>query len=307
MTREGYDRHGEARRMSDEFEPHRHFLVRLAYRMLGSLAEAEDVVQDAFLRWRDVDQAAVTHPRAYLARVVSRLCLDRMKSATARRETYVGTWLPEPMVTHPGEPIVDDLSLALLMTLERLSPLERAAFLLHDVFDMDYAEIAQSLDRSQVACRQLAARARQHVRDERPRFPANDETRDKLVEAFMAAAHRGDLDGLAHLLAEDAVLYSDGGGKRPAALNPIHGRQQIMEFFGGFANSPQFRASVAPEHIERVDINGLPGFILHAHDGVQTMAFEVAGDRISAIYSVRNPDKLRHVGRWIRPPTGGTR
>ena len=131
--------------MSDEFEPHRHFLVRLAYRMLGSLAEAEDVVQDAFLRWRDVDQAAVTHPRAYLARVVSRLCLDRMKSATARRETYVGTWLPEPMVTHPGEPIVDDLSLALLMTLERLSPLERAAFLLHDVFDMDYAEIAQSL------------------------------------------------------------------------------------------------------------------------------------------------------------------
>jgi RNA polymerase sigma-70 factor, ECF subfamily len=281
--------------MTDAFEPHRDFLVRLAYRMLGSFAEAEDVVQDAFLRWSDVDHAAVAHPRAYLARVVSRLCLDRMKSATAQRETYVGTWLPEPIVTHPGEPLADDLSLALLMTLERLSPLERAAFLLHDVFDMDYAEIAETLDRSEAACRQLAARAREHVREERPRFPTNDETRDKLVEAFMAAAFRGDIDALAHLLANEAVLYSDGGGKRPAALNPICGREEIVGFFGRLANNPRFREAVAPEHFERVDINGLPGFILHTYDGVETIAFEIAGDQISAIYSVRNPDKLRHL------------
>src|SRR5690606_4047156 len=134
---------------------HREFLVRFAYRMLGSLAEAEDIVQDAFLRWRAVDHATVTHPRSYLARVVSRLCLDRMRAEAARRETYVGTWLPEPVVTHPGEPLAEDLSFALLMTLERLSPLERAAFLMHDVFDMDYAEIAELLERSEAACRQL--------------------------------------------------------------------------------------------------------------------------------------------------------
>jgi len=281
--------------MTDAFEPHRDFLVRLAYRMLGSFTEAEDVVQDAFLRWHDVDHAAVAHPRAYLARVVSRLCLDRMKSATAQRETYVGTWLPEPLVTHPGEPLVDDLSLALLMMLERLSPLERAAFLLHDVFDMDYADIAETLDRSEAACRQLAARAREHVRQDKPRFPTNDKTRDQLVEAFMAAAFRGDVDALAQTLAEQAVMYADGGGKRSAALRPIYGRDAIVSFFRGIVNNPSNRTSLALENIERVDINGLPGFVVRAFDGVQTIAFEVGGDRIGAIYVVRNPDKLRHL------------
>jgi len=278
---------------NDAFEPHRDFLVRLAYRMLGSLAEAEDIVQDAFLRWRDVDQAGVIHPRSYLARVVSRLCLDRMRSETARREAYVGTWLPEPLVTHPGERLVDDLSLALLMTLERLSPLERAAFLMHDVFDMDYAEIAEMLGRSEAACRQLAARAREHVRQERPRFPTDDETRDRLVEAFMAAAFRGNVAALADLLTEDAVLYADGGGKRPAAPSPIAGRANILAFFAAIAKDP--RVHLAAEQMERVDINALPGFVVHAHDGVQTIAFEIAADRISAIYVVRNPDKLRHL------------
>jgi len=281
--------------MTDAFEPHRDFLVRLAYRMLGSFAEAEDVVQDAFLRWHDVDHAAVAHPRAYLARVVSRQCLDRMKSATAQRETYVGTWLPEPLVTHPGEPLVDDLSLALLMMLERLSPLERAAFLLHVVFDMDYGDIAETLDRSEAACRQLAARAREHVRQDKPRFPTNDKTRDQLVEAFMAAAFRGDVEALAQTLAEQAVMYADGGGKRSAALRPIYGRDAIVSFFRGIVNNPSNRTSLALENIERVDINGLPGFLVRALDGVQTIAFEVGGDRIGAIYVVRNPDKLRHL------------
>jgi RNA polymerase sigma-70 factor, ECF subfamily len=279
---------------NDTFEPHREFLVRLAYRMLGSLAEAEDVVQDAFLRWREVDAAAVTNARGYLARVVSRLCIDRMRSETARREAYVGTWLPEPVVTHPGEPLVDDLSLALLLMLQRLSPLERAAFILHDVFDMDFADIAETLDRSEAACRQLAARAREHVRQKRTRFPANDETRDKLVQGFMAAAWGGDVAGLADLLAADAVLYADGGGKRPAALEPIHGSANITAFFDMLANRRRDQ-QIPPEPMERVDINALPGFIVHAIDGLQTIAFEIAGDRISAIYVVRNPDKLRHL------------
>jgi len=281
----------------DAFEPHREFLVRLAYRMLGSFAEAEDVVQDAFLRWRDVAQSEVTHPRAYLARVVSRLCLDRMKS-TARRETYVGTWLPDPVVTPPGEPLADDLSLALLLTLERLSPLERAAFLLHDVFDMDYAQIAETLDRSEAACRQLAARAREHVRSERPRFEANDEARDKLVDAFQAAAAAGDIEALAQMLAEDAVFYQDGGGKRRAVLKPLHGKDKIVRFFEGAVRhraSNRGDGAAGFDHFERVQINGLPGFVVHTHNGIETIALEIAGDRIVAIYAIRNPDKLRHL------------
>jgi RNA polymerase sigma-70 factor (ECF subfamily) len=278
---------------SSEFEPHRDFLVRLAYRMLGSLAEAEDVVQDAFLRWRDVDHDAVVQPRAYLARIVSRLCLDRMRADTARRASYVGTWLPEPVVTPPGEPHVEDLSLALLMALERLSPLERAVFLMHDVFDIDYAEIAAMLERSEAACRQLAVRARGHVQTDRPRFPTDESTRDRLVTAFMAAVYGGNVAALVDLLADDAALYADGGGKRPAAPAPIHGRANIMAFFAAIAQSPRFPRRV--EAMDRVDINGLPGFIVHAPDGVQTIAFAIAGDRIEAIYVVRNPDKLRHL------------
>src|SRR5215510_12562559 len=193
--------------MTTEFEQHRSFLVGLAYRMLGSVADAEDIVQDAFLRWREQDHSTIERPRAYLARVVSRLCLDRMKSATARRELYVGTWLPEPVVTEPTAPFAEDLSVALLLTLERLSPLERAAFLLHDVFDMDYADVAAALDRTEAACRQLVARAREHVRDTRPRFVADHDAQDKLVDAFHAAITTGEVAKFAQLLADDAVLY----------------------------------------------------------------------------------------------------
>jgi RNA polymerase sigma-70 factor (ECF subfamily) len=214
-----------------------------------------------------------------------------MKRASARHETYVGTWLPEPLVSEPGAPRVDDLSFALLMALERLSPLERAAFLLHDVFDMDYVEIGSLLERSEAACRQLTARAREHVRAERPRFPPSDEVRDKLVDAFMVALTAGDIGALANVLAEEAVLYSDGGGKRPAALEPIRGRDAISAFFARIAGASTF----AKDARERVDINGLPGFVLHPSDGPQTIAFEIARDRIDAIYVVRNPDKLRHL------------
>ena len=279
--------------MSDtDFETHRQFLIGVAYRMLGSFAEAEDIVQDAFLRWSNTEQAAIEHPRAYLARVVSRLCLDRMKSAAARREQYVGTWLPEPLVAAPSEPFADDLSMALLLTLERLSPLERAAFLLHDVFDMDYSALSDVLGRTEAACRQLAARAREHVRDERPRFAASEETRTRLTDAFAGALGTGDLDGLAKLLADDAVFYSDGGGKRLAALNPIFGRAKILRFLAGVSSK---RGVPAPDQVERTTINGLPGFVMRTSEGVETLALEISNDQIVAIYAIRNPDKLRHL------------
>jgi RNA polymerase sigma-70 factor (ECF subfamily) len=267
-------------------------VASLAYRMLGSVAEAEDVVQDAFLRWREVDRAAIAEPRAYLARVVTRLCLDRMKSASHRREQYVGTWLPEPIVAAPAEPMADDLSIALLVTLERLSPLERAAFLLHEVFDMDYGDIANALGRSEDACRQLAARARQHVRDDRPRFAPTDENRERILAAFEAAMTSGDVTSFARLLADDAVLYADGGGRRAAVLEPVHGKQSILSLFAAIAAG---RRLLRRDQLARASINGLPGFVIHAEDGVQTTAFEVEDDQIVALYIVRNPDKLRHL------------
>jgi RNA polymerase sigma-70 factor (ECF subfamily) len=260
--------------------------------MLVSVAEAEDVVQDAFLRWSEVDASAVEQPRAYLARVVSRLCLDRMKSASARRERYVGMWLPEPVVAEPAAPLAEDLSVALLLTLERLSPLERAAFLLHDVFDMDYADVAAALDRDEAACRQLAARGRAHVRDTRPRFAADTDAQSKLVDAFHAAVTTGDVAALAQLLADDATLYSDGGGKRFAINQPIRGKDKIFKVFSGAAGK---RGFPRPDQIERTWINGMPGFIVRTEDGMQTVAIEIVGDRIAALYVVANPDKLKHL------------
>ena len=282
--------------MTSVFEDHRQFLVGVAYRMLGSIAEAEDVVQESFLRWGTVDTATVEDPRAYLARVVTRLCLDRLKSARARREEYVGTWLPEPVVEEivpTSNEVADEISVALLMTLDRLSPLERAAFLLHDVFDMDYEAIAEVLERSSAACRQLAARGREHVRDEQPRFERSRESEARLLAAFGNAMLSGELAPLATMLAEDAVLYSDGGGKRRAALNPIYGRDKIMRFFTGVLPKRGGATDALGARIAR--INGLPGFVVQDPEGIETWALETNGDRIVAIYAVRNPDKLRHV------------
>jgi RNA polymerase sigma-70 factor (ECF subfamily) len=278
--------------MTNEFAQHRSFLVGLAYRMLGSVSDAEDIVQDAFLRWRDADHATIAQPRAYLARVVSRLCLDRMKSATARREQYVGTWLPEPVVAEPSAPLAEDLSVALLLTLERLSPLERAAFLLHDVFDMDYADVAAALERSEAACRQLAARAREHVRATRPRFAADRDAQTRLVEAFHTAITTGDLAALAQLLAEDAVLYSDSGGKRFLQAQPTRGRDAILEIFRGAAGK---RPMPRPDQVAPARVNGMPGFVIRTAVGVETIALGIDGDRIAALYVFANPDKLKHV------------
>lgn len=281
------------------FEPHRRRLTGLAYRMLGSLAEAEDVVQDAFLRWHGADRAAVAEPRAFLSRTVARLCLDRLKSARIRRETYVGPWLPEPVLDtdslDPGtaSEYAQDLSVALMLVLERLSPLERAAFLLHDIFDMNYADIARTLERSEASCRQLVARARAHVRAARPRFEVPPDNGARVAEAFLAASRSGDLEKLANLLAEDAVMHTDGGGRKRAALNAICGRDNITRFVIGITTKKAL-AGAATARPARV--NGLPGFVVTEADGtVQTLAFEIHGGQIAAIYIVRNPEKLRHV------------
>lgn len=287
-------------RAIDAFEAHRDHLLGLAYRLLGSVAEAEDVVQEAYLRWHEVETDAVADPRAYLARVVTRLGLDHLKSARVRRERYVGPWLPEPVVdaetlsAGTASEYADDVTVALLLALERLSPLERAAFLLHDVFDLNFAEVARTLDRSEAACRQLAARGRAHVREARPRFPVEPGAAERLAAAFLAAAREGDADALRAVLAEDAVLRSDGGGKRPAALAPIVGRDRIVRFFAGVTRKLREAGLVLTFTPERV--NGQPGVVVRDADGVvQTMALDVRGGAVVAVDIVRNPDKLGHL------------
>jgi RNA polymerase sigma-70 factor (ECF subfamily) len=288
---------------SDLFAQHRAYLIGVAYRMLGSLADAEDMVQEAYLRWHGAkDTASVQKPRAYLTRIVARLCLDRLKSAQARRETYLGPWLPEPIVApSPLSPnptastLAEDLSFALLLTLERLSPLERAAFLLHDVFDMNFLDIAGVLERSEASCRQLAARARQHVRSERPRFHPSKQDRERLTTAFAHAVQSGEAAELTEMLAEDVFLISDGGGRVPAALRPILGRDNVVRMILGLAT--KLRQHLPDLQSTPAIVNGLAGFVFYDSSGVfQTLALETRGDgKISAIYSVRNPDKLQHV------------
>ena len=285
----------------ETFEAQRGRLRRLAYRMLGSVAEAEDVVQDAWLRWRRTDQAQVTDPAAWLVRTATRLCLDRLKSARARREVYVGAWLPEPLVEAAGaapaesaDERAEDVSVTFLLALERLSPLERAVFLLREVFDQDYGRIAAALDRSEAACRQLAARAKAHVREARPRFEVERANADPMVAAFMQAARDGDPSQLAAMLADDAVLISDGGGKRSAALNPILGAAKIIRFLTGISRKYAYYRT-AQYHPARV--NGLPGLVMTDPDGPQTIAFDLdAAGRVCGVYIVRNPDKLGHIG-----------
>jgi RNA polymerase sigma-70 factor (ECF subfamily) len=280
---------------ADSFAPHRARLTRIAYRMLGSVAEAEDVVQDAYLRWHQLDRAAVENAGAFLARMVTRLCLDHLKSARVQRETYIGPWLPEPVV----EPDIDlgeeaeDLTLALMMALERLSPLERAAFLLHDVFGMSFDEVALAVDRDPAACRQLASRARGHVQAAKPRFPVSPEQGRDIAAAFFTASRQGDLTGLRQVLAADVVVFSDGGGKKNAAGRPVEGMERVLHFFGGLARLPSF---AAPRILYQGMIDGLPGYITReGDDTLQSMAFEIENGRIKAIYVMRNPDKMRHL------------
>ena len=244
---------------------------------------------------------SIADPTAWLVSATTRLCIDRMRADRARREAYVGPWLPDPLIEDiAADPVerAEDVSVAFLLALERLSPLERAVFLLHDVFDADYAAVAKTLKRSEAACRQLAARARAHVRDARPRFDASQEDVARLAGAFLDAARRGDFAALSELLAEDAVLISDGGGKRKAALRPMVGRADVVALIKG----PSWRGGWPQAGAIRLArINGYLGVILEAEDGVTTIAFEPSDDgRLGAIYLLRNPDKLGHVGRGDR-------
>ncbi len=280
----------------DPFEAARPRLVRLAYRMLGQLGEAEDVAQDAWLRWRGAEQSAIADPTAWLVRVATRLCLDRLRGEKSRRAAYRGPWLPEPLIEDLDEDPVEraeEVSVAFLLALERLSPLERAVFLLHDVFEDDYGAIAETLGRSDAACRQLATRAREHIRDARPRFAVPQEEATRLALAFMAAARDNDLETLKSMLAEDAVMISDGGAKRAAALRPLVGRADILALLEGVASR---RNWLATSRVRLARINGYLGAILDAEDGVVTVAFQPGRTgQIAAVYLVANPDKLKGV------------
>jgi RNA polymerase sigma-70 factor (ECF subfamily) len=277
-----------------DFDPLRPRLVRVAYRMLGSVADAEDVVQEAFIRWMAADRASVDQPEAWLRRTVTRLALDVLKSARRRRETYVGPWLPEPVVEAGdifAEEGDDDVTLPLLLALERLSPLERAAFLLHDVFGASFEEVAETLGRDEAAVRQLASRARTHVRASRPRFDVPREQGRQIAEAFFAASRSGDMAGLQALLAADVVLHADGGGKRPAALRLIEGLHDVLATQAALARA--FAKFGMSKLVRYAAINGLPGFVSREADGLlQTTALQIEDGRIVAIYVVRNPDKL---------------
>jgi RNA polymerase sigma-70 factor (ECF subfamily) len=275
------------------FDPLRPQLTRIAYRMSGSVADAEDIVQEAFIRWLATDRDSVRDTEGFLRRVVTRLCLDLLKSAHRRRETYVGPWLPEPIVEAEDAEFEDDITLPLMLALERLSPLERAAFLLHDVFGVEFDEVAATIKREPAAVRQLVSRARAHVRAERPRFPLEKEQGLQLANAFFAASRNGDMQKLQSLLASDVVVYADGGGKKPAAAAPIVGLEQVMKFHVLLARV----FAKTPSQVKRFGlVNGLPGFVtVENGDTLQTTALQIETGKIIAIYVVRNPEKLRHL------------
>jgi RNA polymerase sigma-70 factor, ECF subfamily len=280
----------------DPLAPHRGRLLGLAYRMLGSRSDAEDVVQDAYLRFAGAQD--VHNAEAFLVTIVTRLCLDRLKSAKAQREIYVGPWLPEPVFDADGlsadaaTELADDLSFALLLALDRLSPMERAAFLLHDVFDTPFSEIAAMLGRTEASCRQLASRARRAVRDNRPAPAQAPDNHARLLQAFGDAVASGNVAQLAELLREDAVALTDGGGRKTAARNPIIGADKIARFFIGIAA----KNAGHDMRIEPAMINGAFGALLYLDGELDnTMSMAIDGEKIAAIYIVRNPDKLRHL------------
>jgi RNA polymerase sigma-70 factor (ECF subfamily) len=276
---------------AESFDPLRPRLIRVAYRMLGSVADAEDVVQEAFIRWMGVDRGDIREPEAFLRRTVTRLCLDQLKSARVQRETYVGPWLPEPLVEE--EDAQEDVTLPLMLALERLSPLERAAFLLHDVFGLGFGEVAATVGRDAAACRQLAARARSHVRDARPRYQVEKTRGMEIAGAFFSASRSGDMSALGALLAADVSLHSDGGGKRPAAIRPAIGHGQVMQVHKALA---VLFGKYGSTLLRTCIINGLPGFVTREADGeVQTTALDIEEGKVKAIYIMRNPDKLRHL------------
>jgi RNA polymerase sigma-70 factor (TIGR02957 family) len=288
----------------DELRP---LMFSIAYRMLGQVSEAEDVVQDAWLRMQ-TDDTIVRSAEAYATTVTTRLAIDHLRSARVRRETYVGPWLPEPLLTTPAgaDPAVraetaDTLSMAFLVLLESLSPVERAVFLLRESFGYGYGQIAAVVEKSEANCRQIFARARARVGEHRPRFEASRAHRDELARRFFAACEQGDLAGLERLLAADVVFYGDGGGKAPAVRRPVQGRVQVVRFLGALLR----QGTAQGARIEPVEVNGQPGARLIGGDGnlVSVLALDIADGHIQAMRNVLNPDKLRH----LAPPDGTAR
>ena len=279
-----------------EFERHRPLLFSLAYRMLGSIADAEDIVQDAYLRWQRAAPAEVESPRNYLCTVTTRLCINQLRSARARREEYVGPWLPEPLLSPLEEDplermqLAESLSTAFLLMLERLSETERAVFLLREVFSFDYAEVAQIVGRTAVATRQNAKRARDKLRGGAARFTTSREDAERLAHRFVEACARGDMASLFDILAEDVVSWSDGGGKAAAARKLVRGRERVARLFVGlFRKWPD--ATIRFAHV-----NGLPGLVARTNDGrLAVISFAFANGRIEGVFAVVNPEKLRRV------------
>ncbi len=291
------------------YEQHRSYLFGLAYRMLGTASDAEDVVQEAFLRWQQSGEEHLASPKAYLTTVVSRLAIDTLKSARAKRETYVGEWLPEPLLTETADDagavvaLNESLSMAFLTLLERLNPIERAVFLLHDVFGYSFEEIAPIVERTPAACRKAAQRARERIHDDRPRYTPTPEEQERLANQFLAACTTGDVPGLVALLAEDVTIWGDGGGIVTAVSQPISGATRVARFLVGILR-------LLPEGatIRRAIVNGGPALI--AMDGdrlIGVVSLEIDNGRIRRIRNVINPEKLHAVEDGLRglPPQSG--
>ena len=274
----------------------RPLLFSIAYRMTGSVGDADDIVQDAFVRFQRAERDQVESPRAFLATVVTRLAIDHLRSARVRREAYVGEWLPEPLVSEDDDAAetAESLSLAFLVVLETLSPVERAVFLLHDVFGYEYGEIARIVGKTETNCRQIATRARRHVEARRPRFEASREQQEELADRFFAACVDGDTDSLVELLAGDVVVHGDGGGKAPQLAEPVHGADRAARLLVGWFRT----AAELGAELQRVTVNGRPGAVIRSPAGEigSVMALDVAGGQVQAVRSIVNPDKLRHLG-----------
>ena len=280
---------------TDAFVKHRNLLFTVAYEMLGSAADAEDVIQETWLRWAEVDRAEVRDDRAYLVRIATRLSLNRLRTLARQRETYVGPWLPEPLLTTPDVAedveLAESVSTAMLLVLETLTPTERAVFVLREVFDVGYDEIAAAVEKSPAAVRQIAHRARSHVNARRPRVDVSAEDTRRVLASFHAAVETGDLQRLLDVLAPDVVMLSDGGGVKQAALRPIVGADKVLRWFLGVAGR-----APGPVAVEEVLVNGAPGLRLSAGGELDTIAtIKVEDGRVAALYLVRNPEKLGHV------------
>jgi RNA polymerase sigma-70 factor (ECF subfamily) len=285
----------------ETFNQHRSLLFAIAYRMLGTVADAEDMVQETFLRWQQITEASVKSAKTYLSTILTRLCIDHLRSARVQREHYVGPWLPEPLMTQQTDDpatqveLADSVSMAFLVVLERLSPIERAVFLLREVFDYDYDEIAQMVGKSSANCRQILRRSRQHIRDQRPRFQVDRQQQEQITVKFLEATNQGNLQDLVSLLARDVTYWSDSGGKVAAALKPLQGAMKVARFLLALQSK---RLATAVFHL--IEVNGQPGIMMIMDDCLQSVTtLDIVDGSIQSIYTMRNPEKLQRIGEIL--------